>query len=139
MKKSLLVTGLILLGVVLWGRGRVDAEAEALDIAALTEGTFIWYSESDWEDNADKTRVLFFHAAWCPTCRGAQKNILENYAQLNENAVIFKTDYDSKTELKEKYGITKQHTFVITDENGEPISIWYGGDIEEINEKIDRL
>lgn len=59
---------------------------------------------------AKKNVVLFFHAGWCPTCKAADANFQKE--TVPENAVIFKTDYDSNTELRKKYGITSQHTFV---------------------------
>ena len=139
MKKSLIFLTMILFSVILWARGGVDAEAEALDIATVTEGKYVWFSDEEWENNSDKNRVLFFHAAWCPTCRQAQKEIIETYAQLDDNTVIFKIDYDNSKELKRKYGVTKQHTFVIADGNSEALAKWYGGSTLEINDQLNKL
>jgi hypothetical protein len=35
--------------------------------------------------------------------------------------MVFKTDYDTQKELKTKYKITYQHTFVLVDEAGDAI------------------
>jgi hypothetical protein len=39
---------------------------------------------------------------------------------------ILKTDYDSETELKKKYGVTTQHTLVQVDKDGNLIKKWSG-------------
>jgi thiol-disulfide isomerase/thioredoxin len=59
---------------------------------------------------AKQNVVLFFHAPWCPSCKTADKNFTAETAPAN--TVVFKVDYDTSTELKKKYGVTSQHTFV---------------------------
>ncbi len=70
--------------------------------------------------------VLFFHAPWCPTCTALDKDITANITNLPANTVIVKTDYDSSTELKKKYGVTYQHTLVQVDSAGNKIKKWSG-------------
>lgn len=65
---------------------------------------------------AGKNVILFFHAPWCPTCRAADANFLKETAPAN--TVVFKTDYDSNTDLRKKYGVTYQHTFVSLNADG---------------------
>ena len=71
--------------------------------------------------------VLFFHASWCPTCRGLSADIEKNAANIPDGLTILKTDYDRETELKKKYGVTVQHTLVQVDKNGNMIKKWSGG------------
>lgn len=52
--------------------------------------------------------------------------------QIPAGVVVFKTDYDSSTDLKKKYAITYQHTFVLVDPNGNEIKKWNGGGVAEI-------
>lgn len=68
--------------------------------------------------------VLFFHAAWCPTCRAANESLTAN--AIPDGLLVLKTDYDSSTELKKKYGVTSQHTFVQVDAEGNMIKKWLG-------------
>jgi len=70
--------------------------------------------------------VLFFHAAWCPTCRSLNSNIESNLASIPSGVHILKTDYDTYTELKRKYGVTYQHTMVQVDVNGNQLAKWSG-------------
>lgn len=86
--------------------------------------------------NQGKKVVLFFHATWCPTCKAANEDILNRLDEIPEDIVIVKTDYDTYTELKEKYNITYQHTFVQVDGDGNQITIWNGGDLDEIIAKV---
>jgi len=36
-------------------------------------------------------------------------------SEIPENVNLLKVDYDNSTDLKEKYGVTMQHTFVLVD------------------------
>ncbi len=75
--------------------------------------------------NAEKGKViLFFHAPWCPTCKEADKNF--NASATPDGITLLKTDYDSSNDLKKKYGITYQHTFVQVDKDGNLIKKWSG-------------
>ena len=55
-----------------------------------------------------------------------------NLDRIPEDVIVLKTDYDSQKELKKKYGITYQHTFVLVDDEGNEIKTWNGGGIEEL-------
>ena len=70
--------------------------------------------------------VLFFHASWCPTCRGLSADIDKNIEAITSEVSILKVDYDTETELKKKYGVTYQHTLVQVDMDGNMIKKWSG-------------
>ncbi len=70
--------------------------------------------------------VLFFHASWCPSCRGLNADIEKNLDAIPSGVNILKVDYDSETELKKKYGITYQHTLVQVAADGTMINKWSG-------------
>jgi thiol:disulfide interchange protein len=57
--------------------------------------------------------VLFFHANWCPTCKAFEKTVLTEV--IPENIVIMKVDFDTEAELRKKYNILSQTSFVIVD------------------------
>jgi thiol-disulfide isomerase/thioredoxin len=78
-------------------------------------GQYVDYTE-DTLANATGQRVLFFHAPWCPQCRAIESDI--NSQGVPDGYTILKVDYDSSQELRQKYGVTLQTTFVKVDENG---------------------
>lgn len=76
---------------------------------------------------ADKgNRILFFRASWCPTCRALDADIRENLGSIPENVTILDVNYDTETALKQKYGVTYQHTLVQVDAQGNQIAKWTG-------------
>lgn len=70
--------------------------------------------------------VLFFHASWCPSCRGLNTDIEKNLRALPPEVSILKVDYDTESELKKKYGVTYQHTLVQVAADGTMIKKWSG-------------
>jgi len=70
--------------------------------------------------------VLFFRASWCPSCRALDKDIKENLGAIPADLKILDVDYDNSKELKQKYGVTTQHTLVQVDKDGNMISKWSG-------------
>jgi thioredoxin 1 len=70
--------------------------------------------------------VLFFHASWCPSCRGLDSDIQKNTGSIPETVSILKVDYDKETGLRKKYGVTYQHTLVQVDKDGNLIKKWSG-------------
>lgn len=67
-----------------------------------------------------ETKVLFFHAPWCPQCRELDESIRTE--TIPQDTTIFKVDYDSNQALRQKYGVTLQTTFVKIDANGEKVA-----------------
>lgn len=88
------------------------------------------------EQKAGNKVVLFFHATWCPYCKAADTAFKANLDKIPKGVTILKTDYDSNSELKTKYGVTYQHTFVQIDNNGTAVTKWNGGDIDMLIKNI---
>ena len=78
--------------------------------AALAKGAYTLYTESAFTNVPAERRVIFFHAPWCPQCRELDEDL--NTQPLPDGVTIFKADYDSHQELRKKYGVTLQTTFV---------------------------
>lgn len=79
-------------------------------------GSYVAYSDEAFADSKAKRRVLFFHAAWCPQCNMLEKSIQQT--GVPENMAIFKVDFDTAHQLRNKYGVTMQTTFVEVDASG---------------------
>lgn len=80
--------------------------------------------------------VLFFWAAWCPFCKAADAEFQSNLEEIPGGVTLLKTNYDTETELKQKYGVTYQHTFVQIDSSGEQLAKWAGGGINELKTNL---
>ncbi len=101
-------------------------------------GSYLDYSGqavAEAQKNGKKV-VLFFHAAWCPYCKAADAAFKANPDKIPAEVVLLKTDYDSQTALKQKYGITYQHTFVQIDNNGNMVTKWVSGDVDLLNKNV---
>jgi thiol-disulfide isomerase/thioredoxin len=70
--------------------------------------------------------ILFFKASWCPTCRAVDADIKANLGKIPSGLAILDVNYDDSTALKQKYGVTYQHTFVQVDKDGTLIKKWSG-------------
>ena len=84
----------------------------------IAKGAYVDYTESGFASTKG-TRLLFFHAAWCPQCRELDESIKSG--DLPVGVTIFKVDYDTNQPLRAKYGVTLQTTVVKVDEEGNKI------------------
>ncbi|GAB3141394.1 thioredoxin domain-containing protein [Marisediminicola antarctica] len=73
----------------------------------------------------DATVVLFFHATWCSTCKLLADDITANADSIPDDVQILLVDFDTATDLKQRYGVTLQHTLVQVDSNGDAIEQWH--------------
>jgi len=81
--------------------------------------------------------VLFFYASWCPSCRVGKSDIESNFDKLNGITILL-VDYDKSADLKRKYGVTYQDTFVQIDSNGKKVTLWNGGKTEGLLKNVIR-
>ncbi len=94
---------------------------------AMSEGgTYETYSADKLARAENGDVILFFRASWCPTCKALDANIKANLGDIPDDLTILDVDYDNSTELKQKYGVTYQHTLVQVDADGNLIKKWSG-------------
>ena len=117
---------------IAWAGGSDEAQTVAGPDAGVGDGPYRDYSEDEFLKAADARRVIFFHASWCPSCRAAETDIKADLGVIPDDVVVFKADYDQEKALKQRYGITYQHTFVYVDAEGKTIATWNGGGAAEI-------
>ena len=94
------------------------------EVVADSEGMGSFEDYAPEKIAASGGAVIDFAADWCPSCRAFEKDVLENADQIPAGLTILKADYDEETELKKKYGVTQQHTFVQVDADGNEIAKW---------------
>ena len=92
-----------------------EADADAADAA----DAYLDYEDGVIEATAGP-KALFFHASWCPKCRALDEDLRAEGAP--DGLTVFKVDYDSRTDLRQRYGVTIQTTIVFVDDTGEMIS-----------------
>ena len=93
----------------------------------MTKGSYEAYGASKIALAEKGDVVLFFKASWCPTCKALDADIKANVGSINEGLTILEVNYDTETALKQKYGVTTQHTLVQVDKDGTLITKWSGG------------
>jgi thiol-disulfide isomerase/thioredoxin len=97
------------------------------DLSGLGPKVVAFTSEKDaWTLAKSKTVVYFFTAGWCPTCQDAYKNIKADFRSLPEDFVLVFVDFDKAKDLRTKYSVSYQHTFVSIGPAGEEKSTWAG-------------
>ena len=119
------IFGLLVVGSLVFALTSNKAEApkspssnqlETINKPAASTKNYVDYSSAVIAETPGE-KVLFFHAPWCPQCNAIEKDILAQ--GVPGNLTIIKVDYDSNQDLRQKYGVTLQTTFVKIDDQGE--------------------
>jgi thiol-disulfide isomerase/thioredoxin len=115
-----------------------ENDAMVKDEAMEKHGSYI--TLADYNANiskyTDSEKVYFFHASWCSICQGIDKEINTDMSKIPAGVTIIKTDFDSSTDLRQKYGVTTQYTFVQVDSNGNEIAQWSATNLDKAIEGI---
>lgn len=90
----------------------------------LSAGRYVDYSADGIKSEGYDVTILFFHAPWCPECRAFDMEIKQG--TVPQGIQILKIDYDSSQDLRQKYGITIQSSFVRVDKDGSEQKSWTG-------------
>lgn len=99
-------------------------------------GAYVGYSDTVIASTAG-TKILFFHAPWCPQCRALDQNIKSSVVP--SGVTIIKTDYDTNQTLRQKYGVTIQTTLVKVDDQGNLVKKYVAYDsptLESLKENL---
>lgn len=108
----------------------------------ISNSRYVEYSKAALDKGASNRRVLFFFASWCPTCRPTDVNLKENASKIPEDVTVIRVNYNDpetdqeEKDLAKKYGITYQHTFVQIDSEGNEVTTWNGGQLNELLDKV---
>lgn len=99
--------------------------------AAMPAGFYGDYSNERAVNRTYDKTILFFHAPWCSECRAFEKAI--QASTVPAGVQILKVDYDSRQDLRQKYGVRIQSTFVELDDdddqdNDHDVWVGYGKD-----------
>lgn len=92
--------------------------------AMMKSGSYEAYAPEKLAKADSGKVILFFRASWCPTCRTLDADIKSHLGDIPEGVTILDLNYDNSTALKQKYGVTYQHTLVQVDSEGNQIAKW---------------
>ena len=84
---------------------------------------------------AQSPTVLFFSASDCTTCAAAMRDLQAGSERLG-GVVVLVVDYDRAGELKKRYGVTNEHTWVRIDAAGGKLAVWNGGGLDELLRRV---
>jgi thiol-disulfide isomerase/thioredoxin len=98
--------------------GGDDAATSNQDAGAAQPGQYLDYSP-ELVASTPGDKLLFFHASWCSQCVALEEDI--EASGVPDGVTVFKVDYDSNQDLRQKYGVTIQTTMVKVDDDGEKI------------------
>ena len=103
-----------------------ESEMSESEEVVPAAGSFITLAEYEGgkDTYAGNDVVLFFNASWCSTCKEARENLEAD--PIPAGLTIVKVDFDDSDELRQKYGVTVQHTFVQIDSDGNELAKWNG-------------
>ena len=77
--------------------------------------------------------VIFFFAKWCPNCKAAALEFSTKWDSVRPGIALVVADYDKETEMKTKYGVTYQDTYVLVGPDLGKRRIWNSGGITALN------
>lgn len=99
-------------------------------------GAYVDYSDNVIANTAG-TKLLFFHAAWCPQCVDLETDIKKN--GVPAGVTIIKVDYDTNQGLRQKYGVTLQTTVVKINDSGQLVKKFVAYDEPTLNAVVKNL
>lgn len=111
-------------------------QTDDTEARTTASGSYVAYS-AEAVASANGQKVLFFHAPWCPQCRQLDKSITAG--TVPEGVTIYKVDYDSNQELRQRYGVTIQTTLVLLDKDGNEVKKYVAYDEPNLAAVVENL
>ncbi len=141
-----IVVALIVVGIFLWGRSGSATHStqgvaartviDSVPQATVTAGKEIFPAVAgagSYREYApalvgqSPRTIIDFSAPWCSSCQAFEADIAQNMDKIPSDVMFLRADYDTRTDLRQKYGIRTQNTFVEVDRTGAPVKVVIGG------------
>jgi len=134
------IAGVGLMAVVL-PQSQQQTNVVAFGQVSQTQDTqrVLEYTPSAAQSLRTQNRVLFFEAGWCANCRDALKELETRSAEIPASVTVLRANFDFETELRKKYGVHYQHTFVVLDTSDQVVKMWVGGGVDELKKELELL
>ena len=112
--------------------------AAAMSHSEAASQSYITYDQYQaFKDTyADSKVVLFFNATWCPDCRAINEALTSDPGKIPAGTTVVSVDYDQHADLRQRYGVTTQHTFVQIDTNGEKTRQWVSTSVDALLKEL---
>jgi thiol-disulfide isomerase/thioredoxin len=117
-------------------RPQTESAAPGDTVAVAGGGSYIDYSDTAIAD-AEGRVLLFFHAPWCPQCRAIESDI--EATGVPAGVTVIKVDFDTHQDLRQKYGVTLQTTFVEVDASGDAVQSYVAYDDPRFAAVVDAM
>lgn len=116
----------------------VPAVAETAQFEQDARAQLIQYEPGETDLAAiaaeEEKTVIFFFASWCPNCILTLSELSEKWSDIEPDITLVIADYDTEADLKAKYGVTYQDTFVLLDSEANSVKLWNAGGVAGLNE-----
>lgn len=108
-------------------------ELPAPTASPAAHGGYITHQEytNNIDSYKDSRLVYFFRTGWCFVCKVVAAELKANLAAIPENTIFVEVDFDTQTELRDKYKVATQTTFVQVDSQGESVAQWHATSAKE--------
>lgn len=97
-----------------------------------TSGKTAYLAYTDGVIGNGEPSLLFFHASWCPSCKQSDKDLKALYNAGTPKLNTYRVDYDSSLDLRKRYDVVQQHSFVLIDGKGTALKTLLGTTSEEL-------
>jgi len=105
-------------------------KASSSSASTRTQQTYLLYKEGVIGNG--QTSVLFFFASWCPRCIETDNALRDIFGTGTVPVSAYKIDFDDGGELRTRFGVSKEHTFVKIDGKGQMIGKIYGPSVGDL-------
>jgi len=115
-----------------------SVSADSADQEVAAQGRYVAYEADLVGDERYDQTMLFFYAPWCPECKAFDGEL--SNSEIPDGIQVLRVDYDSAGDLRKKYGVTTQTTFVRVDADGAKQALWVGyGRTKSIDAVVENL
>lgn len=98
-----------------------SADRQAPTAAVATDrDTYRKGPPQSFEDG--KRKVLFFHAGWCPYCKAHDVALRAWDLEAPLPLDVYNIDFDASLDLRSRFGVLSQDTFILVDGNGNKLA-----------------
>lgn len=100
---------------------------------ATPHGSYITHQEylANPDTYKNHKRIYFFRTDWCFICKVIAAEARANLTLTPENVAIIEVDFDTQIDLRNKYGVTSQTTFVQVATDDTKLGQWHAQNFRE--------